>query len=303
LPTYNAAIRPEERTLAAIAMSEPYKFNHTDENILLAVGLLLRKVAAFGIIRPAQLVTVAKLLHVLLVRPRITFGVTASISIDARFGPEGKKTWYGWKFTVELGELSLWCGGGDYDHVIGSAFYTTMTWSACPGQDSDYDGCWDERWMVPDLTYNADADIDIDFASGDYTIGITDGDNPLLNGDEEEDTEEGPDSQNVDLTWSMTLVNDAERRLAEFVDRALVGAKEPAFAGEVTICSGCNCPLDQRGLFLVGSILPTEEWKKLCAECYESLREPPEGMGWWGWWGGRMFARQANGDWRMVAGW
>lgn len=292
-----AAIRPDERTLTAIAMSEPYKFNDADEDILLAVGLLLRKLVAFGMIHPAQLVTVAKLLHVLSVRPHSTTVVTASISIDARYGPEGNKTWYGWKFTVEEGNLSVWCGGGDYDHVIGSAFYTTMTWSACPGQGSDYDGRWDERWMVPDLTYNADADIDIDFASGDYAIGITDADNRLLaDGGEDDNSEGGPDRQHADSIWSMTLVNAAEKRLAEFVDRCQVDSNDPSFDSDVGQCVGCGCSLDERGLFVVGRILPTVEWKRMCAECFG---EPNEGLGWWD---GKIYACQPDGAWRLVAG-
>jgi hypothetical protein len=57
-------------------LTEPYKFNDTDQNIVEAARLLLRKMSATGTIRPAQLITVAKLHHVLVTLPKVTFRVT-----------------------------------------------------------------------------------------------------------------------------------------------------------------------------------------------------------------------------------
>jgi hypothetical protein len=57
-------------------LTEPYKFNDTDRNIVEAARLLLRKLCTPGTIRSAQLVTVAKLHHLLLKRcPKSLMGL------------------------------------------------------------------------------------------------------------------------------------------------------------------------------------------------------------------------------------
>ena len=65
-------------------LTEPYKFNDTDRNIVEAARLLLGKLCTPGTIRSAQLVTVAKLHHVLLKLPKVTYGVTASATISTQ---------------------------------------------------------------------------------------------------------------------------------------------------------------------------------------------------------------------------
>jgi hypothetical protein len=70
-----------------------------------------------------------------------------------------------------------------YDPAIGGDHHETMRWFASPGKRTEYNDCWDEEWMVPDLGYYPEQNSNIDFASGEYSVTIGDHDNPLLDSD------------------------------------------------------------------------------------------------------------------------
>jgi hypothetical protein len=194
-------------------LTEPYKFNNTDRNIVEAAQLLLRKLCAPGTIRSAQLVTVAKLHHVLLTLPKVTYGVAASATISTRMKYAEIMTLSWWTFSVDEGKLSIECGGHEHDPAIGGDSYTTMSWSASPGEMTEYNDRWDEKWMVPDLGYYPDRNINIDFASGEYTVEITDSDNPLLEDSEDQAVEKSPDSQNTETFDSLWTYCEENNRL------------------------------------------------------------------------------------------
>jgi hypothetical protein len=76
--------------------------------------------------------------------------------------------------------MSLSTGGSEYDPAVGSDSYSLTEWSIRPSEASDYNGLWDERWMVPNLQYYPEQKLNIDLKSGDYKVSIIDEDNPLL---------------------------------------------------------------------------------------------------------------------------
>jgi hypothetical protein len=161
-------------------MRELYRLNNEDLDILEAAKLLLRNMTELGVVRPAQLVTVAKLLHVLWVVPQVCESVSASISIATRMEFAGITSSSCWQFSANEGRLEVSTGGTEYDPAIGSDSYSTMEWSICPPEASDYNGVWDERWMVPNLQYYPEHKLHIDLRSGDYTFSIEDAENELL---------------------------------------------------------------------------------------------------------------------------
>jgi hypothetical protein len=63
-------------------VSEQYEFNPNDRDLLRAAEALLKKVAAADTTKPAELVSIAKLQHVLSVLPRVTSGVEVSVSVS-----------------------------------------------------------------------------------------------------------------------------------------------------------------------------------------------------------------------------
>src|ERR1035438_5603566 len=104
--------RPRRRDeLMRNPLTGSYKFNDTDQNIVEAARLLLRKLNTPGTIRPVQLVTIAKLHQVLLTLPKVTYGVTASATISTRMKYAEIMTLSWWTFSVDEGKLSIECGG------------------------------------------------------------------------------------------------------------------------------------------------------------------------------------------------
>ena len=175
-------------------MSKLYRFNETDKQVLLAVGNLLRRLIASGRLRPAQLVTIAKVQHVLSRLPSATDGVTATIEISWRISYDGSSGSSSWQFSVGREWLNLSCGGSEYTEGVGSDSFTTMDWSARAGERTDYDGRWDDRWMERYEGYSDPPAHSSDFSN--CTISVDDDDNPLLFEPEEpEPGEEGANSE------------------------------------------------------------------------------------------------------------
>jgi hypothetical protein len=160
-------------------MNESYRLNKADMQVIAAIGRLLKRLAASESIGPAQLVSVAKVLHVLSRLPRVTEGVCVTIEISYQIKQEGCGSSLVWHLFVGEDSMALSCGGSEYTEGVGSDSFTTMTWEAQPGERTDYDGSWDETWMERECEDYSDNSL---FVSNfrDCAISIDDDDNPLL---------------------------------------------------------------------------------------------------------------------------
>ena len=119
-------------------MSQSYKFTVRDTELLWSAMLLLRKVMASDKVRPAQMVTLAKLQHALSVLPRVTEDLTASVSVSCpRHKFEDIETYHWWDFGIENGRLSITSGGHFYDPKTGGDTFTTMDWAAVPDEPTE----------------------------------------------------------------------------------------------------------------------------------------------------------------------
>lgn len=295
-------------------MSERYQFDANDHELLRAASDLLKKAATATTTAPAQVVSIAKLQHVLSVLPRVTNGVEVSVSVSSPRRKFGEiETWHWWEVAAEDGRLAISAGGHFYQPRTGGDTFSTMSWAAVPEEPAELDDYRETLWMVPDVRSFPEGVASIDFASGGYSTEVTDSDNPLLEGEEEsedEDTDDDADEDSEDEVdeeseavkdtprpWSITPVDAIEERLASIVDPAQVEAHEPAQVNSVQNCDFCGCVLEQRGLFVKGRVKGDLMWGSMCAPCFRSCGE---GIGWDN---GRLYARQADGKWRMVAGW
>jgi hypothetical protein len=160
-------------------MNEPYRLNKADLQVLAAIDRLLKRLAASKSIRPAKLVSVAKVLHVLSRLPRVTEGVCVTIEISYQIKQEGCGSSSVWHLFVGEDSMALSCGGSEYTEGVGSDLFTTMTWEAQPGERTDYDGSWDESWMERDDEGYSDPAVFAEDLCG-CKISIDDDDNPLL---------------------------------------------------------------------------------------------------------------------------
>jgi hypothetical protein len=297
-------------------MPEHYRLDERERDLLTAAATLMKKVANAEILRPAELVSVAKLQHVFSLLPRVTHDLEVTVAVTGprrNFGEA--ETWHYWEVGIEGKQLSISSGGHFYQPSTGGDSFTTMEWTAVsekPAELADYRGT---LWMVPDIQSFPEAVADIDFAQGAYRIEITDSDNGLLEDDEdpdhgayeiEEPSSKGlsRDENNEESTadartrepWLVTPLDAAEKRLAAKVDPAEVDANEPQQAYNAENCAFCGCLLIERGLFVDGRLRGELTWGNMCANCFECKGD---GVGWGR---GQIYARQPDGAWRMVAG-
>jgi hypothetical protein len=167
-------------------MSERYQFDANDLVLLQAAGAFLQKISTAGTVRPAKLVSIAKLLHVLSALPRVTTGISVTVSVSSpRRTFDEIETWHWWEVAVEEDRLSISSGGHFYRASTGGDSFTTMNWAALPEEPAEFDDYSSTLWMVPDVQSFPDGIASIDFASGVYKIEVTDGDNPLIEDDED----------------------------------------------------------------------------------------------------------------------
>jgi len=170
-------------------MSEHYKLTSEDQDILEAVKLLLRKLSEPFAVRPDQLISIAKLLHVASIAPRTCRTVNACVSISLRSKQEEFRSTSCWQFSAFGGHLSVETGRSVYDPAVGSDSFSTMEWSVRPSERAEWNGVWDEQWMVPELQYYPERKLHVDLTSEEYEISVEDDENELLGGCGNEDKE------------------------------------------------------------------------------------------------------------------
>ena len=180
-------------------MSERYQFDAKDDVILRAAATLLKKVAVAEATKPAQLVSVAKLQHVLSLLPRMASGIDVTVSVSSpRRNFDDIETFHWWEVAVEGERLAISSGGHFFRPSTGGDAFTTMTWAAIPEEPSELDDYRESLWMVPDVRSFPDGVASVNFASGGYRLEVTDEDNPLLE-DVEEDLGDETDAQPDDV--------------------------------------------------------------------------------------------------------
>ena len=113
---------------------------------------------------------------------------------------------------------------------------------------------------------------------------------------EAEDACTGEFSERPREPWVVVPINDDERKLTCMVDNDQIAENEPQFASDADDCGGCSNALDKYGVFIDGRLRGQLTWATLCAKCFIHIGE---GVGWGK---GQLYARQPNGDWRLVAG-
>jgi hypothetical protein len=293
-------------------MTERYQFNSNDRALLDAAIALLKKVIVAEVLRPAELVSVAKLLHVLTVLPKVTSGLEVTVSVTSpRRNFDEIETYHWWDVGVEGERLSIRSSGHFYRPSTGGDTFITTDWAAIPGEPAESNDYRASLRMVPDVQSFPEAVGSIDFKSRSFTVEITDQDNPLLEGNDEpgdEDTDEEGDSEpegeddmaeldgDTPAAWSVTPIDAVEARLASAINADEVEANDPGHAYCIENCHLCGCALDQRGMFVDGWLRDHRETANMCALCFAASGK---GLGWGV---GQLYARQPEGGWRMVAG-
>jgi hypothetical protein len=98
------------------------------------------------------------------------------------------------------------------------------------------------------------------------------------------------------VPWVISPVDAAEERLATIAIPTEINTRNPAYRKHAKHCDICGCTLEARGLLIDGRVGGSLKWANMCTDCFND-RGVGIGCG-----KGQLYARQPNGDWRLVAG-
>jgi hypothetical protein len=156
-------------------MPKSYILKESDKALLADAAALLKKILLSEKLRPAELVSVAKLQHVLSAVPRVTADVEVTVSVISPRHKFGEiETWHYWDIGIEGEEISISSGGHYYDPRTGGDSFTTMQWVAAPEEPAELDDYHAHLSIVPDVKSFRQGTRDIDFVSEEFKIKIRD---------------------------------------------------------------------------------------------------------------------------------
>ena len=172
---------------ADVEEPDAYVLGPHDEEIVAAAVLLLEKVIRSPLTKPAQIVSVAKVLHVFRRLPRVSTGITVSVGlIGPRRRFDDHEIFHCWDVNVEELALEVTSTGHFHRASTGGDSFTIMTWNASPGWDPDFSDYLAHQWMVDDAKPFGQEVQDINLSEPGYSLELTDDQNQLLEeGDDE----------------------------------------------------------------------------------------------------------------------
>lgn len=283
--------------------SNLYLFNHRDKKLIVSARLLLIKVTQASSLLPAQLLSIAKLRHVLEKIPNVTSCLDVRVSvISPRRYFDDVETYHWYDVAIQDEILTISSGGHFYRPSTGGDTFITMTWNAMPGEKAEYADYLDQLRIVPDVFTFEEAVARLDLSVQGYNIEVEDPDNSFLDDLDEAEEEIQDDNSKADEIiqsqepWIVIPCDEADRRLAARIDDSEVNGREADFAMGAETCDFCGCKLIERGLYVDGRVRGDILWANMCAPCFE---QNGEGIAWGK---GQLFALQSDGTWRLVAG-
>jgi hypothetical protein len=105
------------------------------------------------------------------------------------------ETFHWWEVDVEGQQVSISASGHFCRPSTGGDTFTTMSWTAWPGNEPDFADYRDHLAIVPDVMSFEDAVAALDLSDTNYKIRVEDYDNPLLEECSEEEPQDEEDSE------------------------------------------------------------------------------------------------------------
>ncbi len=175
-----------------------YMLKDRDKKIITAALTLLEKIIRSSFVRPAELVSIAKLLHVLQALPTVTDGVDVHLTLT------GPRRWFGdheifhwWDVSIENGLIEISSGGHFYRKSTGGDTFRAMHWSSAPEEEPDYKDYLNELWMVDDAQPYCQEVITLDLTQTGYSLEVMDNDNSLLDAIADSNEEREDDNSSI----------------------------------------------------------------------------------------------------------
>ena len=167
--------------------TDTYMLRAQDKPVLGTAVALLRKTIASPHLEPAQLVSVAKLLHVYTRLPRTSEDIEVTLMVKGptrTFGTH--RIYHVWNIGVMGQQLEVVGNGYFWRPETGGDSFTSFSWEAEPGWEPHYSDYLDTLGLVDDAqTFQQHVD-GVDLSEAEYEFGVDDDANPLL-GEEDQD--------------------------------------------------------------------------------------------------------------------
>jgi hypothetical protein len=268
--------------------SETYLLRGRDRSVVAAAIQLLEKVVRASFTRPAELVSVAKALHLLKRLPQVTDGEVAlrvSLNGPRRWFGE-REIWHWWNVEINSLLIEIYSGGHFYRQSTGGDSFTCFQWDAEPGEEPNYANYLDQLHMVDDARPFHLEVAALDLGEPGFSLEVEDQDNPFLEemtaSDASDDSSGSPENEVDDSA------TEAEKALAGLADEEQGRRLEMTYSGEPERCGSCGNGLTERQFFVDGRLRGSLMWACLCAECFG---EQGEGIRWGD---GQLYKRQAE---------
>jgi hypothetical protein len=230
------------------------------------------------------------------------------------------ETYFYWTISQVEQTIRIREGGHYYHPLSGGDSFTVFLWEAAPESEAEYLDYSDALHMVPDLVPFEISAHEMTLSSKDYSVEVEDESNELLDDqagdledsveasdddpgigatyDEDEDDREGDEDEPTDSesAWTVEVRTPPENQYLSLIDPDKVNTREPQYAYGLDECHLCNRSLSTCGLAVDGRLKGKAMWGNFCASCHARAGE---GVGWGI---GQLYAQQADGSWRLVAG-
>lgn len=173
-----------------------YGLGPSDRVIVDHAFLLLEKLLRAPFVTPAEISTLAKLLHVLKRMPRTSKEMVLRVdlagphrSIDS--SGEAHVIGHYWAIEIEGDVVSVTSGGSFSRPSTGSDSFTSMQWRACPGEDPELSDYLPHILGIVDdaMPFNKEVEL-LDLSQPGFWIEVRDEENELLDEDGSDETRE-----------------------------------------------------------------------------------------------------------------
>jgi hypothetical protein len=167
---------------------EHFLINDRDRRIVSSGVLLLEKIIRSSSIKPSQLISVSKVLHVLKRLPRVSSEIVVSIGLS------GPRRWFDdreichyWHVDIEGTRIDIYSGGYFYRESTGGDSFTLMQWTAVPEVETSFNDYLALHWIVDDARPFDSEIAAIDLREAGFSFDVHDADNPFLEEEYAED--------------------------------------------------------------------------------------------------------------------
>ena len=176
-------------------------------------------------VKPSQLVSISKALHVFSTLPDITKDINVTIDLDGprrRYGDH--EIWRWWQVCIEPNYVEVTSGGCFYQESTGGDTFTCIQWSARPGYQAEYSDYLHTLWMVDDAQPFEPELEQMDLFQPGYTIDVNDEDNPLLCDEESNPDDVLTTQENQEIILNLWYVCDDTGLIYSLRARAYIHA-------------------------------------------------------------------------------